>query len=144
MSCCGHNNLFWCSLQSKLLLWCQGCTQHPSHFLISVLIILLGISGASCTWYKHSWLFLQDDILPKLMTSTGSYDDLFRKEISKYDQICQEISKNIEAQENLLVQIQVCLLPFIICFPSRVGLAHKNVCFLYVGSLAFRLSCHCF
>ncbi|CAA2998311.1 ALG-2 interacting X-like [Olea europaea subsp. europaea] len=48
----------------------------------------------------------KDDILPKLMTSTGSYEDLFRKEISKYDYICQEISQNLEAQEQLLMQIQ--------------------------------------
>ena len=52
-------------------------------------------------------MLLQDDILPKLMTSTGSYEDLFRKEISKYDNICEEISRNIEAQEQLLLQIQV-------------------------------------
>ncbi|XP_022152294.1 vacuolar-sorting protein BRO1 [Momordica charantia] len=48
----------------------------------------------------------KDDILPKLMTSTGSYEDLFRKEIAKYDNICEEISRNIEAQEQLLLQIQ--------------------------------------
>ncbi|KAG8498414.1 hypothetical protein CXB51_007157 [Gossypium anomalum] len=49
----------------------------------------------------------KDDILPKLMTSTGSYEDLFRKEIAKYDHICEEIAQNIEAQEQLLMQIQV-------------------------------------
>ncbi|KAJ7943061.1 ALG-2 interacting protein X [Quillaja saponaria] len=48
----------------------------------------------------------KDDILPKLMTSTGSYEDLFKKEISKYDHICEEIAQNIEAQEHLLLQIQ--------------------------------------
>lgn len=52
-------------------------------------------------------IWLQDDILPKLMTSTGSYEDLFRKEISKYDHICEEIAQNIDAQEQLLLQIQV-------------------------------------
>ncbi|GJU69777.1 vacuolar-sorting protein BRO1-like protein [Tanacetum coccineum] len=41
----------------------------------------------------------KDDILPKLMTSTGSYEDLFRKEISKYNHICEEISQNLQAQE---------------------------------------------
>lgn len=51
--------------------------------------------------------YLQDDILPKLMTSTGSYEDLFKKEIAKYDHICEEIAQNIEAQEQLLLQIQV-------------------------------------
>ncbi|XP_064944989.1 vacuolar-sorting protein BRO1-like [Musa acuminata AAA Group] len=48
----------------------------------------------------------KDDILPKLMANTGSQEDLFRKEISKYDQICEEIAQNIEAQEQLLLQIQ--------------------------------------
>ncbi|XP_010243760.1 PREDICTED: ALG-2 interacting protein X [Nelumbo nucifera] len=48
----------------------------------------------------------KDDILPKLMTNTGSYEDLFRKEISKYDHICEDIAQNIEAQEQLLLQIQ--------------------------------------
>ncbi|XAR72289.1 hypothetical protein NMG60_11018877 [Bertholletia excelsa] len=48
----------------------------------------------------------KDDILPKLMASTGSYEDLFRKEIAKYDHICEEISQNIEAQGQLLLQIQ--------------------------------------
>ncbi|RRT65623.1 hypothetical protein B296_00022683 [Ensete ventricosum] len=52
------------------------------------------------------YLSLQDDILPKLMASTGSQEDLFKKEISKYDQICEEIAQNIEAQEQLLLQIQ--------------------------------------
>nr|CAD1836255.1 unnamed protein product [Ananas comosus var. bracteatus] len=48
----------------------------------------------------------KDDILPKLMAGTGSHEDLFKKEIAKYDPICQEIAKNIEAQEQLLLQIQ--------------------------------------
>ncbi|KAK4400001.1 Vacuolar-sorting protein BRO1 [Sesamum angolense] len=48
----------------------------------------------------------KDDILPKLMTSTGSHEDLFRKEISKYDSICEEIAQNLEAQEQLLLHIQ--------------------------------------
>lgn len=41
------------------------------------------------------------------MTSPGSYDDLFKKEIAKYDNISEEIAQNIEAQEQLLLQIQV-------------------------------------
>lgn len=48
----------------------------------------------------------KDDILPKLMTSTGSYEDLFRKEVTKYNHICEEIAQNIEAQEQLLLHIQ--------------------------------------
>ncbi|XP_073147958.1 vacuolar-sorting protein BRO1-like [Henckelia pumila] len=48
----------------------------------------------------------KDDILPKLMNSTGSHEDLFRKEISKYDHVCQDIAQNLEAQEQLLRHIQ--------------------------------------
>ncbi|XP_031494344.1 vacuolar-sorting protein BRO1 [Nymphaea colorata] len=48
----------------------------------------------------------KDDILPKLMARSGSYEDLFKKELGKYDSICQEIAQNIEAQEQLLLQIQ--------------------------------------
>ncbi|KAL4276415.1 hypothetical protein AHAS_Ahas20G0204900 [Arachis hypogaea] len=39
----------------------------------------------------------KDDILSKLMTCTGSHEDLFKKEIAKYDHICEEIAQNIEA-----------------------------------------------
>ncbi|KAK9750380.1 hypothetical protein RND81_02G192200 [Saponaria officinalis] len=48
----------------------------------------------------------KDDILPKLMTCTGSYEYLFKKEISKYDHICEEIAQNLEAQEQLLIQVK--------------------------------------
>uniref|UniRef100_A0A0E0NEJ0 Phospho-2-dehydro-3-deoxyheptonate aldolase n=1 Tax=Oryza rufipogon TaxID=4529 RepID=A0A0E0NEJ0_ORYRU len=48
----------------------------------------------------------RDDILPKLMAGVGSHDDLFKKEISKYDPVCAEIADNIVAQEQLLLQIQ--------------------------------------
>jgi programmed cell death 6-interacting protein len=48
----------------------------------------------------------KDDILPKLMAGVGSHDDLFKKEIAKYDSICAEIGDNIVAQEQLLLQIQ--------------------------------------
>ncbi|XP_042036599.1 vacuolar-sorting protein BRO1-like [Salvia splendens] len=48
----------------------------------------------------------KDDILPKLMATAGSHEDLFRKEISKYDNICDEIAKNLGAQEQLLMHIQ--------------------------------------
>ncbi|XP_047330038.1 vacuolar-sorting protein BRO1-like [Impatiens glandulifera] len=48
----------------------------------------------------------KDDILPKLMSSNGSHEDLFRKEIAKYDPICNEIAQNIETQDQLLRQIQ--------------------------------------
>ena len=41
------------------------------------------------------------------MAGVGAHDDLFRKEIAKYDPICAEIADNIVAQEQLLLQIQV-------------------------------------
>ncbi|WVZ59474.1 hypothetical protein U9M48_009608 [Paspalum notatum var. saurae] len=41
----------------------------------------------------------KDDILPKLMAGVGSHDDLFKKEISKYDHICAEIADNIAQNE---------------------------------------------
>ncbi|PKU59754.1 hypothetical protein MA16_Dca021751 [Dendrobium catenatum] len=47
-----------------------------------------------------------DDILPKLLATSGSHEDLFKKEIAKYDSIREEITHNIEAQEQLLLQIQ--------------------------------------
>ncbi|EMS66495.1 hypothetical protein TRIUR3_25355 [Triticum urartu] len=53
----------------------------------------------------------KDDILPKLMAGVGAHDDLFRKEIAKYDPICAEIADNIVAQEQLLLQIQDDILP---------------------------------
>ncbi|KAL4580640.1 hypothetical protein LXL04_016840 [Taraxacum kok-saghyz] len=60
-----------------------------------------GMSGRHAERYEA-----EDDILPKLMTSTGSYEDLFRKEIAKYNHICEEISQNLQAQEQLLIHIQ--------------------------------------
>ncbi|CAJ1977446.1 unnamed protein product [Sphenostylis stenocarpa] len=47
----------------------------------------------------------KDDILPKLMKSSCSYD-LLKKEIAKYDHICEEIAQNIKAEGQLLLQIQ--------------------------------------
>jgi programmed cell death 6-interacting protein len=41
------------------------------------------------------------------MVGVGSHDDLFKKEIAKYDPICADIADNIVAQEQLLLQIQV-------------------------------------
>eukprot|EP00271_Cylindrocystis_brebissonii_P000903 TRINITY_DN1108_c0_g1_i1.p1 TRINITY_DN1108_c0_g1~~TRINITY_DN1108_c0_g1_i1.p1 ORF type:complete len:893 (-),score=209.49 TRINITY_DN1108_c0_g1_i1:548-3226(-) len=49
----------------------------------------------------------KDNILPQLMNTTGSYDDLFKREIAKYTVICEQVSKNIEAQDLLLQQIKV-------------------------------------
>ena len=59
------------------------------------------------TCFIRLYVWFQDDVLPKLMTSAGSYEDLFRKEIAKYDPICEDIAQNIEGQEQLLLQIQV-------------------------------------
>ncbi|KAK0574839.1 hypothetical protein LWI29_029954 [Acer saccharum] len=71
----------------------------------------------------------KDDILPKLMTSTGSHEDLFRKEISKYDHICEEIARNIEAQEQLLFQIQAQNDEFSAIFNLEDYKASREKCF---------------
>ncbi|KAJ7189305.1 hypothetical protein O6H91_Y533500 [Diphasiastrum complanatum] len=49
----------------------------------------------------------KDNILPKLMTTSGSYEELFKKELAKYDPISAEVAHNVEAQERLLQQIKV-------------------------------------
>lgn len=49
----------------------------------------------------------KDNILPKLLSTSGSCDDLFKKELAKYDPICVEVSKNVQAQEMLLKQIMM-------------------------------------
>ncbi|XWS63515.1 hypothetical protein CRYUN_Cryun06bG0104700 [Craigia yunnanensis] len=71
----------------------------------------------------------KDDILPKLMTSTGSYEDLFRKEIAKYDHICKEIGQNIEAQEQLLMQIQAQNEEFVAVFSLEDYKASREKCY---------------
>ncbi|XP_022733925.1 vacuolar-sorting protein BRO1 [Durio zibethinus] len=71
----------------------------------------------------------KDDILPKLMTSTGSYEDLFRKEIAKYDHICEEIAQNIKAQEQLLMQIQVQNEEFVAVFNLEDYKASREKCY---------------
>ncbi|KAL3693041.1 hypothetical protein R1sor_006692 [Riccia sorocarpa] len=48
----------------------------------------------------------KDNILPKLMTTSGSYEDLFKKELAKFDPVCAEVAKNIETQERLMQQIK--------------------------------------
>jgi hypothetical protein len=79
---------------------------------IQLLAFITAIGGKqlvilSCTILCTDKIYLyQDDILPKLMAGVGSHDDLFKKEISKYDSICSEIADNIVAQEQLLLQIQ--------------------------------------
>ncbi|CAO2825563.1 unnamed protein product [Amaranthus hypochondriacus] len=71
----------------------------------------------------------KDDILPKLMTSTGSYEDLFKKELAKYDHICEEISRNIQAQEQLLMQIQAQNDQFAAIFNLEDFKASREKCF---------------
>jgi programmed cell death 6-interacting protein len=48
-----------------------------------------------------------DYILTKLMTTSGSYEDLFKKELGKYDLVSQEVARNIENQERLFRQIKM-------------------------------------
>ncbi|PHT48007.1 hypothetical protein CQW23_12215 [Capsicum baccatum] len=84
---------------------CGGPSRDPAHsgsFSVPRCPLVWFHASRSTTEAIHL-----DDILPKLMTFTGSHEDLFRKEMAKYDHICEEISQNIEAQEQLLLQIQV-------------------------------------
>ncbi|KAK9676291.1 hypothetical protein RND81_11G067000 [Saponaria officinalis] len=71
----------------------------------------------------------KDDILPKLMISTGSYEDLYKKEISKYDHICEEIAQNLDAQEQLLIQIQAQNDQFAALFNLEDYKASRERCF---------------
>ncbi|BBN05739.1 programmed cell death 6-interacting protein [Marchantia polymorpha subsp. ruderalis] len=48
----------------------------------------------------------KDNILPKLMTTSGSYEELFKKELAKFDPVCAGVTKNVEAQERLLHEIK--------------------------------------
>lgn len=49
----------------------------------------------------------QDNILPKLMSTSGSYEELFKVELAKYDHIFEEVNKNVQLQEQLLEEIKV-------------------------------------
>ncbi|KAJ3706525.1 hypothetical protein LUZ61_010230 [Rhynchospora tenuis] len=62
---------------------------------------------------KLKELKTKDDILPKLLGGASSEDDLFKKEIEKYNPICEEISKHIEIIEQLLSQIQAQNIEFV-------------------------------
>ncbi|XP_024535562.1 vacuolar-sorting protein BRO1 isoform X2 [Selaginella moellendorffii] len=48
----------------------------------------------------------QDNILPKLMTTSGSYEDLFKRELAKYEPVSIEVARNVQAQEQLLHEIE--------------------------------------
>lgn len=107
------------SLIEKKVSWYK-CSSYALY--CSSIVLLFCMCNALA--YALSYVWLQDDILPKLMTSTGSYEDLFRKEIAKYDNICEDIAQNLEAQEQLLLQIQVYFFSApshsMIYFPSQV------------------------
>ncbi|GBG75643.1 hypothetical protein CBR_g20272 [Chara braunii] len=48
----------------------------------------------------------KDNILPRLMATTSSYEELFKKELTKYDAPCEKIALNIANQERCLKHIQ--------------------------------------
>ncbi|KAJ4974517.1 hypothetical protein NE237_007691 [Protea cynaroides] len=76
----------------------------------------------------------KDEILPKLMTCTGSYEDLFRKEIAKYDDISEEIAQNIETQEQLLMQIQAQNDEFAAVFNLEDYKASREKCYKQISA----------
>eukprot|EP00898_Chlorokybus_atmophyticus_P004865 jgi/Chlat1/537/Chrsp103S01115 len=47
----------------------------------------------------------KDNILPQLMSTTESYDNLFRRELGKYEQARANVAQNIRTQQDLLRQI---------------------------------------
>ena len=49
------------------------------------------------------------------MTTSGSYEELFKIELVKYDQIREEVNKNEQLQEQLLEQMKVGNLYSIVC-----------------------------
>ncbi|GAQ78280.1 Endosomal targeting BRO1-like domain-containing protein [Klebsormidium nitens] len=48
----------------------------------------------------------KDNILPRLMTYSGSYEELFKKELAKYDAITADVQSNVARQEELLKLIK--------------------------------------
>ncbi|CAN6310618.1 unnamed protein product [Urochloa humidicola] len=76
----------------------------------------------------------KDDILPKLMAGVGSHDDLFKKEIAKYDSICVEIADNIVAQEQLLLQIQAQNEQFAAVFNLEDYKASRERCYKQIAA----------
>ncbi|RLN42598.1 uncharacterized protein C2845_PM01G38420 [Panicum miliaceum] len=78
----------------------------------------------------------KDDILPKLMAGVGSHDDLFKKEIAKYDSICAEIGDNIVAQEQLLLQIQAQNEQFAAVFNLEDYKAARERCYKQIAAAA--------
>lgn len=58
----------------------------------------------------------KDDILPKLMTTNGPFEDILNKELLKYEPVCTKIDKNINEQNILLFQIQIQNDDFVVAF----------------------------
>ncbi|CAI5958608.1 unnamed protein product [Closterium sp. NIES-65] len=48
----------------------------------------------------------RDNILPKLMNAPGSQEELFKKEASKYDALCQQVDANIAQQRSSMQQLE--------------------------------------
>ena len=69
------------------------------------------------------------------MNTSGSYEELFKVELAKYDQICEEVNKNVELQEQLLDQIKVGNLSSIICHEVPLGKKPKLILTIYMHFL---------
>lgn len=56
------------------------------------------------------------------MTTSGSYEELFKRELAKFDPVCLEVAKNVDLQQRLLHQLKVRLTPcddFVACGNRR-------------------------
>eukprot|EP00850_Spirogloea_muscicola_P014537 SM000105S13882 [mRNA] locus=s105:279655:285368:- [translate_table: standard] len=68
----------------------------------------------------------KDNILNHLLTTSGSYEDLFKRELAKYDPVCAEVSQNVQAQQNLLQEIKTQCDIFAVAFNLRDHNAEKD------------------
>ncbi|KAH7295126.1 hypothetical protein KP509_27G033300 [Ceratopteris richardii] len=76
----------------------------------------------------------KDNILPKILSTSGSCEDLFKRELAKYDPICAEVSKNVEAQGRLLLQIMMQNKAFATVFNLEDFTASCDRTFRHIGA----------
>ncbi|KAJ0522291.1 hypothetical protein HanIR_Chr10g0480911 [Helianthus annuus] len=82
---------------------CLGYQLQPCR---EVVIGSIKIQSLMFFFYIYYHWLKDNNILSKLMTSTGSYEDLFKKKIAIYNQICEEMSQNLQAQVQYVQHIQ--------------------------------------
>merc|ERR1711871_620589 len=63
-------------------------------------------SEASSLRNKLTELKNSDNILPKLMSQTDNYDELFKQEITKYSDLCEEVDKYVTSSVQLKSELE--------------------------------------